>query len=103
MTIFHKAKHWQIFLLIFGIPFLAYAVMIGSMISTISEAVANGAQPDPAEIMQMMVGMFNFMPILGIVVTLVLYGWYWSIGVGLQYKLPAHIKIHSGFFKVALV
>ena len=103
MNIFHKAKHWQIFLFIFGLPFLAYMLMLGSIISSISAATVNGVEPDPAEIMQMMVGIFNFMPILALVVTLVLYGWYWSIGMGLQYKLPAHVKIGSGLFKVALI
>jgi len=103
MNIFLRAKHWQIFLVIFGIPFIVYAFMMASMISKISEVTAYGGEPDPEELMEIMMGVFSWMPILGVIISVVMYGWYWSIGVGLQYKLPQHITIKSGFFKVAII
>jgi len=89
---FLKAKHWQLFLLTFGLPFvLQMVVMIGVFSSMASGGVDNIAT---------MFRYFSLFPVIMIVFAGVLYGWYWSVGVGLQKKVPENIKMKVGRFKV---
>jgi hypothetical protein len=89
---FLKAKHWQLFLLIFGIPMIFQFFMMGTMITHI----AGNANPDPLFIFNY----FKFFPIVMIIFTSVFFGWFWSIAIGLQSKIPANIKMKTGKFKI---
>jgi hypothetical protein len=53
---FLKTKHWQLFVLTFGIPMIFQFVMIGSLLSNI----ANQANPDPAMLFKFM----KFFPLI---------------------------------------
>lgn len=89
---FLKAKHWQLFLLTFGIPMIFQFVMMGSMISN------NSTQAKPNLVM-----MFNYMkvfPLIMIIFIGVFLGWFWSVAIGLQKKVPANIKMKVKKFKV---
>lgn len=81
-----KAKHWQIFLITCGLPFL---IQIVFMVSTL-------VGDDPAFMMQV----FPFFMVLFIGGLL---GWFWSIGVGLQSKVPLGVKMKAIKFKVFLI
>ncbi|MFC0877613.1 hypothetical protein ACE01N_13510 [Saccharicrinis sp. FJH2] len=89
---FLKAKHWQIFLLTFGIPFLVQMVV---MINVMSEVFSNPQAP-PADIVEHL----RFMPIVMFVFTAIFYGWIWSVATGLQSKLPAGVTMKVNRFKV---
>lgn len=89
---FLKAKHWQLFLLTFGIPMIFEFIMMATMFASI----ASGAEPDPAIFFHF----FAFFPALMIIFMGTFYGWFWSIGIGLQNKIPATIKMKTGLFKV---
>ena len=39
-------------------------------------------------------------PLLMTVVVFIFFGWFWSIGIGLQSKVPANVKMKTGRFKV---
>lgn len=89
---FLKAKHWQLFLLTFGIPLIFQFVMMGTMMVNIGK----GNIPDPSF-------MFNYMaffPILMILFMGVLFGWFWSIAIGLQSKVPEGVKMKVNKFKI---
>lgn len=86
---FLRAKHWQLFLLTFGIPMIFQFVMMGTMFANIG----NQTQPDPTAFL------FIF-PLMMIVFTGTFFGWFWSIAMGLQYKVPANVKMKTGKFKV---
>jgi hypothetical protein len=83
---FLKAKHWQVFMITFGLPFL---IQIVFMLSTL-------LGDDPAFLMEV----FPFFMILFIAGLL---GWFWSIGVGLQFKVPQEVKMKVKKFKVLLI
>lgn len=89
---FLKAKHWQLFLLSFGIPIILQIVMMSSMFSTI----ASETNPDP----KMMFGYMKFFPAIMILFMLIYFGWFWSVGIGLQKKVPEHIKMKVKKFKI---
>ena len=89
---FLKAKHWQLFLLTFGIPMIFQFVMIGSVISDI----AVHENPDPA----MMFKFMKFFPVIMILYMAVFFGWYWSVAIGLQKKVPENVTMKVRKFKV---
>ena len=89
---FLKAKHWQLFLLTFGIPIILQIVMMVFIISRI--LTQNNHNP---------VFMFNyikFFPLIMIIFLAFFYGWFWSVAIGLQKKVPQNIKMKIKKFKI---
>jgi len=89
---FLKAKHWQLFTLMFGIPLLFQIIMMGTMVSNINYET----NPDPTKVFNVM----KFFPIIMILSTGILFGWFWSIAIGLQKKVPENIKMKTKKFKI---
>jgi hypothetical protein len=89
---FLKAKSWQIFILTFGIPVIFQIVFMSSIVYGFLESAA----PDPEKFMFFM----KFMPLLILLYSGILFGWIWSLGVGLQNKVPSNIKLKVKKFKV---
>ncbi len=90
-----KAKHWQLFLLIFGIPMIFQFILMGSMISGISSG--NNSNPE------LMFNYFKIFPLIMILFMGVFFGWFYSIGVGLDRKIPDELKLKVGRFKIFLL
>ncbi|HUH50902.1 MAG TPA: hypothetical protein VLZ11_02265 [Flavobacterium sp.] len=89
---FLKAKHWQLFILTLGIPFVFETAMSITMFSTLYSDVFG----DPTELFHLM----KFLPVIMLVYTAVFYGWFWSIAIGLQKQVPVHIKMKTKKFKI---
>ncbi len=89
---FLNAKHWQLFTLMFGIPF---ALQIVIMISMFSNIDTNG-NPE----ISTMFNIFKLFPIIMILYTGIFFGWFWSIGIGLQNYIPTDIKMKIKKFKI---
>ncbi|MCH8536003.1 MAG: hypothetical protein LAT51_13105 [Flavobacteriaceae bacterium] len=71
---FLKAKHWQIFMVTFGLPFLIQIIMI------------------PITLMgDYTMFIMKVFPIIMIIFISGLMGWIWSVGVGLQNKVPSDV------------
>ena len=88
---FLKAKHWQLFLLIFGIPVLFQIVLMITMITNI----AYKNEPDPTFIFSYLL----FFPVIMILVVAMQFGWFWSIAIGLQHKVPENVTMKVKKFK----
>ena len=89
---FLNAKHWQIFLLTFGIPFSFQIVMMVSMIAN----VFSNKTPD-------LTFMFNYMAFIPLILLLfmgIFFGWFWSVAIGLQTKLPEGLNMKVKKFKI---
>lgn len=89
---FLKAKHWQLFLLIFGIPMIFQFVIMGNFFANLGSV--NG--PEPSII-------FNYMRLLPIIIILFIlffFGWFWSIVTGLQKIIPDEAKMKLIRFKI---
>jgi len=86
IDIFLKAKHWQIFLLTFGLPFLIPLIMMPLTI------MGN----DPMILV-------NVFPVVLVLFIGGLLGWFWAIGVGLQNKIPSYLQMKVGRFKTFLL
>lgn len=92
---FLEAKHWQMFVLTFGIPLVFQFLMMGSIVSRI----AASQNPDP----EIIFGYFKFFPLMMILFMGFLLGWYWSVGVGLQRFIPTDVKLKVNRFKIFLL
>jgi hypothetical protein len=89
---FLKAKHWQLFTLMIGIPILFQIIMMGTMISNINSET----NPDPTE----MFNMFKFFPVITTLCVGIFFGWFWSIAIGLQKQIPENIIMKTKKFKI---
>jgi hypothetical protein len=89
---FLRAKHWQLFLLTFGIPMIFQFVVMGSMILNIEI----GTDPDPT----IMFNYLKFFPVIMIVFMGVFFGWFWSVAIGLQHKVPTSVNMKVKKFKI---
>ena len=83
---FLKAKHWQIFILTFGLPFLIQIIVMPIALTG----------NDPSIIM-------NVFPIIMILFIGGMLGWLWSVGIGLQDKIPDDLKMKTGAFKTFII
>lgn len=91
---FLKAKHWQIFTLTFAVPMIFYFILFAGMMSTAIH-LSQSQQPDPT----MMLSYMKFFPIIILLFMASLFGWHWSVAIGLQNKVPEPIKMKVKKFK----
>jgi len=91
MNLFLRAKHWQIFLLTFGLPFVFQIIM---MINIFSSILNRQGKP------VVMLGYFKFFPLMMVVFMGALFGWMWSVAMGLQKTLPAGVTMKTTQFKI---
>lgn len=84
--LFLKAKHWQIFTIAFALPFLIQVIVTPLMV----------AENNP-----MM--MLRIMPVVMLLIFAGYFGWFWSVGVGLQSMVPAGVNLNVKLFKVFFV
>lgn len=92
---FLTAKHWQFFLVTYGIPTFLYFFLVGTMISGLS----NGQEPELDSIL----GYLRFVPIIIGFLMFFYFGWFWSVGVGLNDKIPENIRPNVKRFKFVII
>jgi hypothetical protein len=85
-----RAKHWQVFILVFGMYFIGQMALMGSILA--SPPSRDG---------------FTKGGVLGGLVmtvsTLGFFAWFWSLGSFFSSIAPPELKIRSGFFRFALI
>lgn len=91
MNWFLKAKHWQLFLLIFGLP-IAFRFIIFTTFFFSSEDEFILLTP-----LLVLSTLANFISIL------LFFGWLWSVGVILQEHTPDALKLNISYFKMAVI
>lgn len=90
---FLKAKHWQLFLLIIVIPIVFQIIsMLGLFLNL------DFQNPDP----HFMLNYMQIFPLQMIFLMAVLFGWQWSMAVGLQQYIPEEIRLKTVLFKLFL-
>ncbi len=82
IKLFLKAKHWQLFILMVGLPFLFQIITIVYVIAMDNPLFA-----------------FSTFPIFMLLYASIFFGWFWSIGVGLHKFLPEHHNLNLKKFK----
>jgi len=89
---FLKAKHWQLFILMFGIPIIFQIFIMTSMFSNMD---TNG-NSDPTA----MFDSFKLFPIIMFLYTGLFFGWFWSIAHGLREYIPTEYRMKLKKFKI---
>jgi len=86
MAFFLRAKHWQLFLLFFVIPFVLQFFLIFGLITQQSPNLVSGDAKIFPVIMLLFIG--------------TLFGWFWAVATGLQKLIPSTIKMKVIKFKI---
>jgi len=92
MDIFLRAKHWQLFLLTFGIPIIFEIALMGSLFSNIM----HNPNPNPAAVL----GSLKFFPLIMLLFMGTLFSWFWAVATGLQKFMPPGVNMKLTRFKV---
>ncbi len=82
MNIFLKLKHWQLFILTFGIPVIFEIIFMREAIS--------GNNPWM---------FFKYFPVMMIIYVGIIFGWFYALGTNLQKKLPETVKMNLTRFR----
>ena len=91
-SIFLKAKHWQLFIVMLGIPLLFQCYIMFNMFSEFNTE----SNPKSENVMHI----FQAFPIMMLLFTGVFFGWFWSIAIGLQKYIPQEVKMKVKKFKI---
>jgi hypothetical protein len=89
MTRLLKLKHWQLFLLLMGIPIVSQIFMVQAMMNSIR----NNKPPD----------IFIPFSIMMICVIAIFFGWFYALGTNLHKKLPESVSMNLNRFKFFLL
>lgn len=88
MSFFLRARSWQLFLLLFGLPFLFQLLMTVLM--------ALRVRPD-------IVADFLFADLFVLLMSIGLYiGWIWTLAIPLQQRLPEALRRRTALFRLSL-
>ncbi|WP_423998552.1 hypothetical protein [Maribacter sp. IgM3_T14_3] len=101
INLYLKAKHWQLFILMLGIP-LAYQLYTISHffgLQTHSNSISEGGV-GVTEVLNDNIFYFDYFPYVMILHIVMFFGWLWSIAIGLQQNIPSEIKMKVKKFKV---
>lgn len=89
-SFFLRAKHWQVFILVFGTYFVGQMVLVGSILAS---SPSHGVFAEGG----LLGGLVMTLSTLGIFV------WFWSLGSFFSSIVQPELKMKSGFFRVALI
>lgn len=88
--VFHNARHWQLFVLTTGQ--LVVSLIVGILHTAWIVKINYEHSREDALTINIILEAFQFF------VDLVLFGWFWSIGIGLKNKLPSHVQLNHTLF-----
>lgn len=92
---FLRAKHWQLFLVMFGIPLLVQIMAFVVILTGLGASEATDANVFSLG--------FRFLAVLIVLFSGSYFGWLWSIAIGLQKYVPKTVKMKVVKFKVFFV
>jgi len=99
---FLKAKHWQLFIIVFALPMFIQMMFMNIMMMQMPQFSDGDANPMLMfnSVYEMTLNFSFIFSITTSVIILVLFGWHWSVCVGLQDKVPEHAKMNVKKFKI---
>lgn len=90
-----KAKHWQLFLIVYGLPLLYQLVLV---VDITLNAVRNNNMD-----IEMILNYSKFSSLIILVFVLLFLYWFFVVGIGLNNKLSVQLKLHTNRFKFCLL
>ena len=98
--LFLKAKHWQLFALMWGIPLLYQVYFMSQILGFQTQPELVDGEEGFTQVLNEEFIQFDLFPFVMIFFTLIFFGWFWSIAIGLQKNIPKEIKMKVKKFKV---
>lgn len=100
IKLFLKAKHWQLFAAMLGIPLIYqfYFMSKISLFQTYQEPISG--EEGFTQVLNEEFIRFDFFPYIMIFFSLIFFGWFWSIAIGLQKNIPTEIKMKVKKLKI---
>ena len=95
-SIFHRAKHWQLFTFLFGGVIIFQLLMMIYMSDIMRESILTNRPPSMSRFF------WFFIPMI-LIVMFITYGWQWSIGSGLKDKLPRGVRMNFKLFRAFMI
>lgn len=99
ISAFLKAKHWQLFLLIFALPVIIYIGWLAGFISDLLSEGHYGTDYLPPEFFSSIITLILLM----IIPVFIQYAWFWSMAVGLHNKVPKEARMNLNLFKLFFI
>jgi hypothetical protein len=97
MQFFLRLKHWQLFVINFGIPIVLQIIFMCSIFGSLMGA------PDTFNPPIIFMGFAWMFPLIVLISMFSLFGWLWSVSINLQKITPEHLKLKTTTFKVFLI
>lgn len=91
-ALFHRAKHWQLFSILYGGGILLELIFMFNMPRIFVRSVQMHQPPQLS-------GFFWFISLIVLFVSVIIYCWMWSVAIGLKSKLPRGVKLNHRLFK----
>jgi len=96
MSTLLRAKHWHLFVLVYGFPLVLQILLIAAIFNGISDAGSRSSN--------LFFNLyFTVSPFITVIFMTILMGWIYSIGVGLQREIPDHLRRPTRFFKLTII
>ncbi len=92
MQFFLRLKHWQLFIITFGIPFILQMILMCSMVI----CVAGSHNPNP----ETFLSFFWLFPIIMLLFMGSLFCWIWQVSINLQTGIPEYLRMKTTMFKI---
>ena len=99
IRLFLKAKHWQLFTLILVIPCIYQFYFISQIWRLQSDPDQTFGGEAFIKVLNEKFIQFDFFLYIMIFVIFILFGWFWSIAIGLQKKIPQEVTMNVKKFK----
>ena len=100
IRLFLRAKHWQLFVLMLGIPLLYQFYFMSQIWRFQTQPEQIAGEEGFTQVLNEQFIQFDFFPYVMIFFSLIFFGWFWSIAIGLQKNIPNEIKMKVNKFKV---
>lgn len=101
INLFLKARHWQLFIAMVGIPLVLQFYYMYRFFGVFESISAPNMRDDGfTEVINEQFVQFDHFSSIMIVFSLLLFGWFWSIAIGLQKKIPTNVKMKVKKFKL---
>lgn len=101
---FLRIKHWQLFILVFAIPFLFHMGFMGYMFSHIfAMEIDPKYGPEMDQMRSFVEPMIYYIFGMSFFVMLIMILWQGTIGLAFNERLPEEYQKSTNFFKVALI
>ena len=98
VKLFLKAKHWQLFFLMVGVPIIGYVFFVVKLIGAIQAMQIEGANTMPVESPEAIIEMMRPFIFFLTLPMLIHFGWYYSLGKGVQKIVNPLLRIKTGLF-----